>query len=50
VLDGLDDELERILNEVVSDLKYYPSIYLEGVRKTVRNLKSGWSCPRWNPN
>jgi hypothetical protein len=43
---GMIDELERMWTDVVlSDLKYYRNICLEGLMETTRNLSQDRWCP-----
>jgi hypothetical protein len=42
----MNDELERIWKEAaVVDLRYYPGIFLEGLRNITRDLSLDSRCP-----
>jgi hypothetical protein len=41
-----NDDFERILKEVVAGQKYYPRIYLEGLRKDMNMLSGSWCHDR----
>jgi hypothetical protein len=41
----MDDELKRIWKEVVvAELRYYPGICMEGMRKTMKNYGQDSHC------
>jgi hypothetical protein len=47
----MNDKLKRICKKVVTVcLRYYPDIFLEGLKKTAINLSQDSQCPSWDLN
>jgi hypothetical protein len=47
----MDSELENIWKKaIMTKLKYYPRIYLEGLRKTMNTLSQDSQCLSWDSN